>query len=168
MMVQQLPTAPQQQPEEMPNYWAGNEELTNFLGENGVSSVEELLQYTAGQEQSAEQMQQIFEFAMHPDPEIRNEFWTNYQEALEEQGLVDSSQGNFPASPSLPGTPAEYHQYNNQQPGFQSPEQFAQQFTLMNSGLPGITPQALAEFDRQILMTPGSFWAQNVFDFGDI
>lgn len=156
------------------NYWAGNEDLTQFLSENGVNSVEELLQYTAGQEQSAEQLQEVFEYAMHPDPDVRSQFWQNYQEALAEQGLIEQPQQQQQQQqqfnrPSIPGTPDSYYGYQQQsQPGFQDIGQFAQQFAMMNSGLPGVTPQSLAEFDRAILMTPGAFWGQNIFEFGDI
>jgi hypothetical protein len=155
---------PQQQ--ESGDYWAGgNQDLTQFLEENGVGSIQDLLQYTAGQEQTAGQMQEIFEYAMHPDPEVRSQFWSNYEQALVEQGVIEEPQYN---SPSLPGTPDNYGYGGNTAAGFSDIGQFAQQFALMNSGLPGITPQSLAEFDRAILMTPGAFWSQNVFDFGDI
>jgi hypothetical protein len=166
------PAAPaisgQTQPEPQQAYWAGNEDLTQFLEENGVSSIQDLLQYTAGQEQSAEQMQEIFEYAMHPDPEIRQEFWSNYEQALAEQGLIEQPQQQQYQAPSLPGTPQNYGYSSYQQPGFSNPEQFAQQVALMNSGLPNITPQALAEFDRAVMMTDGRFWGQNVLMFGDL
>ncbi|MGI8501403.1 MAG: hypothetical protein ACR2LR_09710 [Hassallia sp.] len=154
-----------QQHEEESNNWAGNPDLTQFLEENGVGSIQDLLQYTAGQEQTAGQMQEIFEYAMHPDPEVRSQFWSHYQEALAEQGVIETQERS---APSLPGTPDNYSYRSQTVQGFGDVGQFAQQFALMNSGLPGITPQSLAEFDRAILMTPGAFWAQNVFDFGDI
>lgn len=142
--------------------------MTQFLEENGVSSIQDLLQYTAGQEQSAEQMNEIFQYAMHPNPEIRQEFWSNYEQALAEQGLIEQPQQQQYQAPSLPGTPDNYGYSYNQQPGFSNPEQFAQQFALMNSGLPNVTPQSLQEFDRAVMMTPGNFWGQNIFQFGDI
>lgn len=158
----------QQYQETEADYWAGgNQDLTQFLEENGVNSIQDLLQYTAGQEQTAGQMQEIFEYAMHPDPEVRSQFWSNYEEALVEQGVIDQSPQQQYQSPRIPGTPDGYN-YSNVAQGFGDVEQFAQQFALMNSGLPGITPQSLAEFDRAILMTPGRFWAENIFDFGDI
>lgn len=163
---------PQHQPQQYQeqyheaDYWAGgNQDLTQFLEENGVNSIQDLLQYTAGQEQTAGQMQEIFEYAMHPDPEVRSQFWTHYEQALIEQGVVEESEYQ---SPSLPGTPDNYDYGNTYLQGFGGIEQFAQQFALINSGLPGITPQSLAEFDRAVLMTPGNFWAQNIFDLGDI
>lgn len=169
---QQNPAIQAAQPNQE-KYWAGNSELTQFLEENGLSSIQDLLQYTAGQEQSAEQLQEIFEYAMHPDPEVRGAFWQHYQEALQEQGVIGEERNyqDAPNAPNFPGTPYNdnyNNNYNNATQGFAGVDQFAQQFALMNSGLPIITPQSLAEFDRAILMTPGSFWARNVFDFGDI
>lgn len=117
-------------------------------------------------------MGEIFQYAMHPDPEVRQIFWDRYQEALGEEGLdfgQEQRSQQRPQAPSLPGTPDNYGYYN--QPSaiaFQDMNQFAQQFQLMTSGLPGITPQAMAQFDQAILNTPGAFWAAHVFDLGEI
>ncbi|WP_017317866.1 hypothetical protein [Mastigocladopsis repens] len=99
--------------------------------------------------------------------EVRSQFWENYQQALQEQGLMEQ-QTQQQLAPSLPGTPDNYgyNTYNPQQ-GFASMDEFAQQYALMGSGLPAITPQQMADFDRAILMTPGQFWAQHVFDLGE-
>lgn len=168
------PPAPQQTTptptHEESQYWAGNEQVTQYLEENGINSVEDILQYTANQEQQAEQYQEIFTYALHPDPEIRAAFWENYQQALEGQGGGDQrSQPNAPQSPSFPGTPNNgYSRQYPEQQQFASLQQLDQAHRLMQSGLPGITPQQLAEFDRTILNTPGNFWGQQIFNAGDI
>lgn len=149
-------------------YWAGNEQVTQYLEENGINSVEDILQYTANQEQTAEQYQEIFTYALHPDPEIRAAFWENYQQALDSQGGGERSLV-APQSPSFPGTPNNgYSRQYPDQPQFASLQQLDQAHRLMQSGLPGITPQQLAEFDRAILSTPGQFWGQQIFNAGDI
>lgn len=150
-----------------PTYWAGTPELTDFLNENGVSSVEELLQYTAKQETSAQELNEIFEYAMHPDPEIRQAFWENYQAALEDQGVeVQQPQQQYQRQ-GFPGTPDAGY-YGQPRQTFNSLQEFDNYHRMMGSGMPNITPQALAEFDRMILSTPGQFWGQTVFQAGDI
>jgi hypothetical protein len=114
-------------------------------------------------------MGEIFEYAMHPDPEVRQAFWEHYQEALEEQGVdLGRGQQQRPQAPSLPGTPDNYGYNQPSAIAFNDIGQFAQQYQLMTSGLPGVTPQAMAQFDQNILNTPGAFWAQHVFDLGEI
>lgn len=162
----QATTTPTPQPDE-PTYWAGNEELTNFLEEHGVKSVHDILEYTAGQEQSTQQYQEIFEYAMHPDPEIRAAFWENYQSALTEQ-TGEQPQQSQSQRQSFPGTPQGYGQYNTAPDQFTSLEQLDDMHRMMQSGLPGITPQELARFDRMLLNTPGQFWGQQIFNAGDI